>query len=270
MTKIQRIMIDGNFTCPNRDGKVGTGGCTYCRNDSFTPEYCRRAATITEQIESGKKFFEGKYTDMKFLAYFQSYSGTYAPIDVLRQRYTEALACKDVVGLIVATRPDCLSEDILDFLQEMEADVEIGVESCHEHVLQRINRGHTWQQSIDAIIQSAERGLNVCVHIIIGLPGESQEEMLQGAEILSHLPISSIKLHQLQILKGTAMEKDFADHPTDFVTFPTAHEYVDFIRQYIKVLGTRIKVERIVSSAPSDILIFPRWGLKPSQIQALL
>lgn len=267
-------MLDGGFTCPNRDGTVGNGGCSYCRNDSFAPDYCRKTKSITEQLEAGKRFFGQKYKDMEYIAYFQSYSCTYAPVDVLRQKYEEALAVEGVRGLIIGTRPDCLPNEVLDLLEEFNArtqlTIEIGVESCHDHVLRRINRGHTFVQAEDAIRRTATRGIRVGVHIILGLPEESKEEMMQGAEMLSRLPIDFIKLHQLQILKGTRMADDYGEHPDEFVMFPKAEDYVALVREYRMHLRSDIKIERYVSSAPSDLVIAPRWGLKPYEIKALI
>lgn len=267
-------MVDGGFTCPNRDGTVGCGGCSYCRNDSFAPEYCRKTNSITEQLEAGKRFFGQKYNDMEYVAYFQSYSGTYAPVDILRKKYEEALAVEGVKGIIIGTRPDCLQEDVLDYLHELnsrtELTIEIGVESCHDHVLNRINRGHTYAQAEDAIHRIAARGIRVGVHMILGLPEETSEEMFEGAEMLSRLPINFIKLHQLQILKGTRIADEYKEHPEDFVVFTKAEDYVALVREYRKHLRSGIEIERYVSSAPSHLVIAPKWGLKPYEIKALI
>lgn len=274
MEKLQRIMIDGGFTCPNRDGSRGRGGCTYCRNDSFAPQYCRSVEGIASQIEAGKEFFRGRYPQMRYLAYFQSYSGTYAPVSVLRERYEEALSADGVSGLVIATRPDCLQDDVLDLLQEfagrVPVTVEIGVESCHDHVLQRINRGHSYREAEDAIRRTAARGITVGVHIILGLPGETDEEMLRGAELLSCLPIDYLKLHQLQILHGTRMAEDFRQHPDDFRLFPTAEDYVAFVREYRRHLRADIGIERYVSFASPSLVICPHWGLKPAEIEKMI
>lgn len=267
-------MIDGGFTCPNRDYTVGYGGCSYCRNDSFSPDYCRKTKSIKEQLKAGKRFFGQKYKDMEYIAYFQSYSCTYAPIEVLRQKYEEALSVEGIRGLIIGTRPDCLQDEVLDLLDEFNArtqlTIEIGVESCHDHVLQRINRGHTFAQAEDAIRRTNARGIKVGVHIILGLPEETKEEMIKGAEMLSKLPIDFIKLHQLQILKGTRMAEDYREHPEHFVPFPTAEYYVSLVREYCKHLRSDIKIERYVSSAPSDMVITPKWGIKPYEIKKLI
>lgn len=273
MKKLQRLMIDGGFTCPNRDGRVGTRGCTYCRNDAFAPAYCRASGSITAQLEAAKRFFASRYPDMAYLAYFQSYSGTYASPEVLRARYEEALRVPGVVGLVIATRPDCLSDAVLDLLEELShrvsVCVEVGVESCHDHVLRRIARGHDFACAQDAIQRLAARGLPVGVHIILGLPEESREEMLRGAELLSRLPIASVKLHQLQILRDTPMAEDFRLHPEAFVTFPTAQDYVELAVQFVTRLRADIEVERIVAECPPALLLSPRWGLKPQAVQQL-
>lgn len=272
--KIQRIMIDGGFTCPNRDGTISRGGCTFCRNDSFAPDYCRRHDSITQQIQAGKQFFARRYHDMQYLAYFQSYSNTYADVATLRSRYDEALSVADVTGLVIGTRPDCLPDEVLDLLQEYNQrtslEVEIGVESCHDHVLAAINRGHTWQQSRDAIVRTAGKGIRVGVHVILGLPGETREQMLQGARMISGLPVSTVKLHQLQILRDTPMASHFKASPQDFVQFPTAADYVSLVREYRSLLRPDISLGRIVSQCPSSMLIAPRWGLKPFQVQEML
>lgn len=264
-------MIDGGFMCPNRDGTVGRGGCTFCRPDSFTPEYCRTSKSIAEQIEAGKRFFAGKYPAMRYTAYFQAYSGTYAPIDVLRSRYREALSQPDVVGITVATRPDCISTEAVDLLRELqqegyEVSVEVGVESLYDRTLQRINRGHTAQQSIDAIRRLNEAGLRVGAHIIIGLPGETEDDILAEADMLSELPISLLKLHQLLILEGTPMALDWKEHRSDFLPL-TLDAYVALVARFIRRLRPDIVIERYASSAPPQQLISPRWGVKPAEVE---
>ncbi|MCQ2110683.1 MAG: TIGR01212 family radical SAM protein [Bacteroidaceae bacterium] len=269
--KLQKIMIDAGFSCPNRDGSRGIGGCTFCRNDSFNPSYCR--GSITEQIAAGKRFFADKYPDMKYLAYFQAYSNTHAPIDTLKERYAEALQDPDVVGLVIATRPDCLPAETVQFLSALSAQtpvtIEIGVETLYDRTLERINRCHTAAESIDAITRCADAGLPVTAHFIIGLPGETEDDILAETEIINTLPITSIKLHQLQILKGTPIEQEWLMHKEDFLEF-TAQSYISLVQRFLNRLDKRIQVERIVSSAPSSILVSPRWGLKPATLQAML
>lgn len=264
-------MIDGGFTCPNRDGSVGRGGCTFCRPDSFTPDYCRTAGSITAQIEAGKRFFAGKYPDMRYTAYFQAYSGTYAPLDVLRSRYREALSQPDVVGLTVATRPDCISAEAISLLKELqdegyEVSVEVGVESLYDRTLQRINRGHTAQQSIDAIRHLDKAGISVGAHLIIGLPGETEDDILAEADMLSALPISMLKLHQLLILHDTPMARDWEENRNDFLEL-SLDAYVHLVSAFTERLRVDIAIERYASSAPPHQLISPRWGVKPAEVE---
>lgn len=270
--KLQKIMLDAGFTCPNRDGGVGYGGCTFCRTASFNPSYC--TGTITEQLQKGKQFFAGKYPDMKFLAYFQAYSNTYAPLQVLRQRYEEALADPDVVGLVIATRPDCLADEVLQYLQSLKQKgysitIELGIESLYDKTLVRINRGHTAQQSREAILRCSEAGFSPTIHLMLGLPGESRDEILAQAPMLNLLPIAALKLHQLQILHGTRMADEWQQHPEDFLN-PTLPDYITLVRQFITQLRPDIRIERYASSAPPGLLIAPRWGLKPSEIERLI
>lgn len=276
--KVQKIMIDGGFTCPNRDGRVGHAGCTFCLCESFNPEYCRRHSSITEQIEAGKRFFHGKYPKMKYLAYFQAYSSTYAPLEVLRQRYEEALAVDDVVGLVVATRPDCINEDVLSLLDSISERgftvvLELGCESMYNRTLKHVNRGHTVAHSIEAIRLCHTHSIPVTVHLMLGLPGESREDILAEAEILNGLPVTSLKLHQLQILRGTRMAKEWVENRTDFLDL-TLDSYVALVVDFVKRLRNDINIERYASSAPREMLLAPRFGVKPyvveDRIKALL
>ena len=270
--KLQKIMLDGGFTCPNRDGRVGQGGCSFCLCESFNPEYCRKHDSITEQLEAGKKFFEGKYPRMKYLAYFQAYSSTYAPLEVLRQRYDEALAVKDVVGLVVATRPDCINEEILALFVSIREKgyavaIELGCESFYDRTLARVNRGHTSRQSIDAIHLCHKYGIPVTVHLMFGLPGESRDDIIAEAELLNTLPVSSLKLHQLQILRGTRMAKEWEENKADFLAF-TLDTYARLVADFVQRLRYDIRIERFASSAPRDMLISPRFGVKQSVVEA--
>ncbi|MBO5675218.1 MAG: TIGR01212 family radical SAM protein [Bacteroidaceae bacterium] len=270
--KLQKIMLDGGFTCPNRDGRVGQGGCSFCLCESFNPEYCRKHDSITEQLEAGKKFFEGKYPRMKYLAYFQAYSSTYAPLEVLRQRYDEALAVKDVVGLVVATRPDCINEEILALFVSIREKgyavaIELGCESFYDRTLARVNRGHTSRQSIDAIHLCHKYGIPVTVHLMFGLPGESRDDIIAEAELLNTLPVSSLKLHQLQILRGTRMAREWEEKKEDFLAF-TLDTYAQLVADFAQRLRSDIRIERFASSAPRDMLISPRFGVKQSVVEA--
>lgn len=262
-------MINAGFTCPNRDGKVGTGGCSFCRTDSFSPSYC--VGSIKDQITAGKKFFAGKYPEMKYLAYFQSYTNTYGEESETFQKYQEALACDDVIGIVVGTRPDCLSATIIEHFKALKAQgyivqIEIGVESFYDRTLKRVNRGHTVADSVDAIKRCAAAGLEVCIHIIFGLPGETRQDILGYADFINALPVTSVKIHQLQILRGTKMAEEWTNNPEDFLN-PTVDEYVSLVVSFIRLLHNNIKIERFASSAPKELLLSPSWGLKPQELQ---
>ncbi len=263
--RVQKISLDAGFTCPNRDGSRGVGGCSYCNNKSFNPDYCRTERIITEQILKGIQFFSGKYPTMRYLAYFQAYSNTYAPIDILRQSYEEALRHPEVIGLVIATRPDCLSDEVLDLLEEFSqkcyVSIELGIESFCEKTLKTINRGHSVKESINAIDKIAERKIDNCVHLILGLPGEEDNDYLQHAITLSTLPVQSIKLHQLQIHKGTRMALEYHENPEKFKLFD-ADQYADLVIRFLEYLSPEIIVQRFVSSAPAGLVIAPNWGMK--------
>ena len=263
--RVQKVSIDAGFTCPNRDGKKGLGGCSYCNNKTFKPSYCNLEKSITSQVEQGIAFFSKKYKTMQYLAYFQAYTNTYAPIEDLKRLYDEALSHPKIIGLVVSTRPDCLNNEILDYLAELSASyyvmLEIGVESHLDRTLESINRGHTVAESVWAIKQSSLRGINNCAHLILGLPDESREELLLQAKFISQLPVNNLKLHQLQIHKGTVLEKQYLKNPEQFHLF-AADEYIDLVVDYLELLNPDIVVERFISQAPNDMLIAPKWGLK--------
>ena len=263
--KVQKISLNAGFTCPNRDGTVGYGGCTYCNNQTFNPAYCKIEKTVTEQLEEGKQFFAHKYPGMKFLAYFQAHTNTYAELESLKRKYEEALSVTDVVGLVIGTRPDCMPDALLDYLEELNKRtfliVEYGVESTDNTTLKRINRGHTFEVAQEAIRKTAVRGIRVGAHIILGLPGESREMLIEQAGVLSTLPLTTLKLHQLQLIKGTRMAAEYADRPEDFHLY-SADEYIDLAIDYVEHLRPDLILERFVSQSPKELLIAPDWGLK--------
>lgn len=263
--KVQKISLNAGFTCPNRDGTVGYGGCTYCNNQTFNPAYCHTDKSVTEQLEEGKRFFARKYPDMKFLAYFQAYTNTYGELQELKRKYEEALTVPDVVGIVIGTRPDCMPEELLDYLEELNRRtfliVEYGIESTDNETLHRINRGHTFEQAVQAVCRTAERGIRVGAHIILGLPGETKEMLMEQAGILSKLPLTTLKLHQLQLIKGTRMAMEYEKGPSDFHLF-TADEYIDLVIDYVEHLRPNLVLERFVSQSPKELLIAPDWGLK--------
>lgn len=271
--RVQKLSVDGGFTCPNRDGSKGVGGCTFCNNRSFSPEYCRATSSIAEQIEEGKAFFRHKYAGQKYLAYFQSYSNTYASLEVLRARYEEALACQDVVGLVIGTRPDAVTEEALAYIgelaQRMYVCVEYGVESANDEVLKRVNRGHTFAEAEEVIRRTAELGIRVGAHLIFGLPGETRESMLEGAVRVCDLPIDVLKLHQLQIIRGTRMAEEYAECPEAFRLY-AMEEYLDLVAEVILRIRPEVYLERFVNQAPEEYLVAPRWGVKNFEFTAKL
>lgn len=269
--KIQKISLNAGFTCPNRDGKKGFGGCTYCNNQTFSPDYCRTEKSISRQLEEGIRFFSRKYPEMQYLAYFQAYTNTYGELELLKKKYEEALSFPGVAGLIVGTRPDCMPEALLDYFTELSREtfvmVEYGVESTSDKTLARINRGHTHRESEEAIRQTALRGIPVGAHLILGLPGESRTEILRHAEVVSRLPLTTLKLHQLQLIRHTRMAKEFEEHPEQFHLY-SVDEYIDLVIDFLERLDPRITVERFVSQSPKELLIAPDWGLKNYEFTA--
>lgn len=271
--KVQKISINAGFTCPNRDGNKGRGGCTYCNNQTFNPDYCKPVRSVTEQLEEGKRFFARKYPQMKYLAYFQAYTNTYGELEYLKSLYEEALAVDDVVGLVIGTRPDCMPDDLLDYLAELNKKsfvlVEYGVETSHNRTLKLINRGHTWEDAVDAVVRTHVKGIACGIHLIIGLPGEMEEDILVTADAVSQLPIDTVKLHQLQLIKGTKMAEQVAAGDVRIMEW-TAEEYIDVCLAFLSRLSPMIAVERFVSQSPESLLISPRWGLKNYEFTNLL
>jgi len=267
-SRMQKVSVDAGFTCPNRDGSKGTGGCTFCNNKAFNPSYCLPEKSITRQIEEGIEFHKKRYRKVQsYLVYFQAYSNTYAAVDRLSELYNEALAHKDVRGLVIGTRPDCVNDEILDFLAEISRRcillLEFGIESCYDKTLLRINRGHTFKEAATATESASNRGLNVSAHFIFGLPGETRGEMLREAEIISRLPLKSVKFHQLQIIKGTAMEEEYKRNPADFEIF-SWDDYLCFIIMFLEKLNPALVVERFTGEVPPRFLANEVWGKKRS------
>ena len=269
--RVQKISVDAGLTCPNRDGRISTGGCTYCDNRTFNPEYCQRHDSITQQLQAGKQFFARKYPTMKYLAYFQAYTNTYASLDHLRQLYEEALNVEDVVGIVIGTRPDCISDELLDYLEALSHQtfvlVEYGIESANDNTLRHINRGHSFEQSRVAVEQTHQRGILTGAHIILGLPGEDAEESLRQAPIISSLPLDILKIHQMQIIRGTQLAIEFAKEPFHIYS---VDEYIRLIASYIQRLRKSLVLERFVSQSPNDLLMAPHWGLKNYEFTNLL
>jgi radical SAM protein (TIGR01212 family) len=262
--RIQKLSIDAGFTCPNRDGSRGHGGCTYCDNNAFNPSYCDPEKSVGQQVREGIAFHEWRYRRArKYLAYFQPYSNTYAPLEDLKNKYEQALRFPEIIGLVIGTRPDCIDEEKLEYFSELSKThyliIEYGIESCYNKTLKRINRGHSFEDSIDAIEKTHRAGIKSGAHMIIGLPGETREEILAEAGILSELPLNNIKFHQLQIIKGTAMEKEYVEYPDDF-TFFSLDEYIDLIIEFIERLNPSFIIERFSGEVPPRFQAVPGWG----------
>ena len=269
--KAQKIAINAGFTCPNRDGSKGRGGCTYCNNQTFNPGYCQTDKSVADQLAEGVRFFSRKYPEMRYLAYFQAYTSTYGEQERLERLYEEALSYPGVVGLVIGTRPDCVPDRLLDYLARLSEQVlvlvEYGVESTLDRTLRRINRGHDFAEAEEAIRRTAARGIAVGAHLILGLPGESRDEILGHADRLSELPLTTLKLHQLQLIRHTRMALEFERQPEDFHLF-TVDEYIDLAIDFIERLDPAIALERFVSQSPKELLIAPDWGLKNYEFTA--
>ncbi|NMB49121.1 MAG: TIGR01212 family radical SAM protein [Bacteroidales bacterium] len=263
--KVQKISINAGFTCPNRDGTKGRGGCTYCNNQSFSPAYGKPEKSITQQLKEGIAFFSHKYPTMKYLAYFQSFTNTYDQPESLIAKYEEALSYPDIAGLVISTRPDCVSLDLLDYFKELNKNtfvlIEYGVESTINKTLERVNRRHTFEKSCETILQTAQRNIPVGAHLILGLPGENHEDMMNHADKISQLPLTTIKLHQLQIIRGTEMAKEFKTFPQSFTIYKL-DEYIDLCVDFVERLNPDFYIERFASQSPKELVIAPDWKLK--------
>ena len=276
--RLQKLVIDAGFTCPNRDGTVGRGGCSFCDNAAFHPSYSTSGKSIAEQIDEGIEFHQVRYRNTKhYLAYFQSYSNTYAPISRLRELYLAALTHPKIVGIVIGTRPDCVDEEKLDFLAGLKAGeglgdwhrdgfehpvvkVEYGIESCYDETLLRVGRGHDVAVAEKAVRMSAERGLEPGAHFILGLPGETREMLLGQCRFISSLPLHSVKFHQLQIVNGTRMEKEFAQVPQDFMRL-SLQDYLDMVIDILERLRTDLYIERVAGEVPPRFVNETQWGL---------
>lgn len=261
--RVQKISLDVGFTCPNRDGSKGYGGCTYCNNNSFNPGYCEPEKSITQQLEKGISFFSKRHKYQNYFAYFQAYTNTFSDIESLKKMYDEALAFPQVIGLVIGTRPDCISDELIDYLSFLSKkhfiSLEFGVESTLNKTLLAINRCHTFEDSITAYENCANKGIHLGAHLIIGLPGETRAELLNHATEISKLPIDSLKMHHLQIVKQTVMAVQYKRNPENFDLF-TSEDYIDLISDFIGFLRPDISIERFASEAPYDLLIAPKWN----------
>ena len=269
--RLQKLVIDAGFSCPNRDGTVGVGGCSYCDNAAFHPGYSTPGKSIVQQIDEGIEFHRRRYPKVKrYLAYFQAYSNTYAPLDRLKALYGEALSHPSIAGLVIGTRPDCVDEEKLDYLAGLAHGgnnpsgpvivVEYGIESCYDETLKRINRGHDFETARRAVEMTASRGIDVGAHFILGLPGETREMLLSQCETISSLPLTSVKFHQLQIVKGTRMEKEYADRPEEFLRLGL-DEYLDLVIDILERLRPDLCIERVAGEVPPRFVRETPWGL---------
>lgn len=273
--RLQKVVVDAGFTCPNRDGSKGVGGCSFCDNNAFHPNYCTPDKPLFQQIEEGIEFHMVRYRHaQRYIAYFQPYSNTYAPIEKLRELYATVLSHPLIEGIVVGTRPDCIDEEKLDLLAGIQEGttigesgkkiviVEYGIESCYNQTLKRINRGHDFECARRAVELTAQRGLTQCAHFIFGLPGESLSMMAEEAEIINSMPLTAVKFHQLQIIRDTAMEQEFKAHRADFHEF-TLDSYIDFIADFISRLRPDIYIDRFASEVPPRYLspLQKSWGL---------
>ena len=272
--KVQKLSIDAGFTCPNRDGSIGRGGCIYCNNASFTPGYCSPLDSVETQIGKGKDFFRRKYPGMKYLAYFQSYTNTFGRgTDELIDMYRKASESEDVVGVIIGTRPDCLADDLLGGLAElnirMPVIVEIGAETSFDDTLRLINRNHTWAQVEEAVKRLHAIGIRIGLHLIAGLPGEGAEDVLETVRKACRLPIESIKMHQLQIVKGTPLLEKWRSGEIEVSPF-ALEDYLELCVRIVQTIPRHICIERFLASSPPDMVVAPKWGLKNYQFTNLL
>ena len=261
--RVQKISLDTGFTCPNRDGTKGIGGCTYCNNNTFNPNYCKPDKSVTQQLEEGIRFFSKKYKTQNYLAYFQAYTNTYGDIELVKTLYTEAIEHPNVVGLVIGTRPDCIDENLIDYLSKLAksyyVSLEFGVESTLDRTLYAINRCHSFEETKQAYELAKGRGVFLGAHLIIGLPGESREEILHHASEISQLPINFIKLHQLQIVKHSMMAIQLREDPSSFKLF-AVDSYVELLTEFIALLRPDIIIDRLSGESPAHLLIAPQWG----------
>lgn len=261
--RVQKISVNAGFTCPNRDGKISKEGCIYCTNKSFSPFYCNSDDSISEQLRKGIDFFSPKYNAQKYLAYFQTYTNTYDNVNALRHKYDEALSVDGVIGLVISTRPDCVNDEIMrllaDYAKEKYVEIEFGLESTKNSTLELINRGHTYEQAVDAIMLAQKYGIMSGVHLILGLPYETEDDFYLHAEKISQLPISTLKLHQMQVLKGTRLESLYFENKSLFADL-SLENYVRIVANFLDMLNPEIIVERLTSESPREMVLYPDWN----------
>lgn len=266
--RLQKVSVDAGFTCPNRDGVKAFGGCTYCNNLSFVPPYCKPGMSIAEQTSSGVEYLARRYKAKKFVAYFQAYSNTYAPLEYLKGLYNQALNHPQVQGLVLGTRPDCVDSEKLDYLESLAKDnyisIEYGLETINDQTLEDINRGHTFQEWADAVTATANRNIHICSHLIFGLPGDTREQMIETATVVSKYPLNSLKLHHLHIVEKTTLAQQYKRNPFPVFKY---HDYIDLVIEFLQRLRPDIMLQRLVGETHPRHLIAPIWGVRASQVQ---
>ncbi len=269
--RVQKISLDAGLTCPNRDGTKSVGGCIYCNNKGSGTGAFKAGLSIRQQLIQGKGFLKRRYKAEKFLAYFQSFSNTYAPLERLKRMYEEALAVEDIVGLCIGTRPDCVDESVLALLEGYVGEylvwIEYGIQSIHDDTLNRINRGHTYQDFLQAVEMTKGRGINICTHIILGLPGEDRHKMLETAKALSTLDNQGVKIHLLYVLKGTKMEVMYRRGEYRCLE---QDEYTDLVCDFLEILPPQMVIQRLTGDPDPAELVAPTWALRKRETLTLI
>ena len=265
--RISKVNVDAGFTCPNRDGSKGTGGCIYCNNVSFSPKETQSVVPLEEQMAAGMAYHRLRLGSEKFVIYFQKYTNTYGSVELLSDLYRRALDHPDVIGISVGTRPDSLSEEALDLLTDIARTkyvcLERGLQSMDDGILNRINRGHTLEDFVGAVGRASGRNFDICAHLIYGFPGETPEEFLKTAALMSSLPIDSLKLHQLHAVAGTELAELYRRGEFEPLTLEA---YITTIADFLELLPPHITIQRLYGSAPLEICVAPQWGLKNNQM----
>ncbi|RJP21394.1 MAG: TIGR01212 family radical SAM protein [Candidatus Abyssobacteria bacterium SURF_5] len=269
--KVYKVTIDAGFTCPNRDGKLGWGGCTYCNNKGFSANTRKAPGPIAEQVRQGMEFMRRRYKAEKFIAYFQAYTNTYAPIEILRAYYDEALAFEDMVALSVGTRPDCVPESVLDLIESYRSShevwIEYGLQTIHDKTLRLINRGHDYAVFLDALDRTKQRDIKICVHVILGLPGESRDDMMATACAVGEMNIHSLKIHLMHVLKDTPIEKDYREGLFKALEFD---EYIKLVCDFLECIPPTVSIQRLTADGPRTILLAPAWATEKGRTLAAI
>lgn len=262
--RVQKLTIDAGFTCPNRDGTLSEGGCTFCVNDAFNPSYCTPSKSVLQQLEEGIQFHQNRYRRAdSYLAYFQAYSNTYQTLENLKEIYKCAIEHPSIVGIVIGTRPDCIDDEKLDFFatlnEKLFVSIEYGIESVHDTTLKHINRGHDFETAVEAIAKTHQRKIHTGGHFIFGLPNETPDQWFEDVQVINQLKLDSIKFHQLQIIKGTKMEDEFKSYPERFYQF-TLENYIPFIVSFAEKLSPTLVIERFAGEVPPRFLSVNSWG----------